>query len=234
MGGLRFVVFDMDGTLFDAWSVAFPAFVHTFRALRERGVAVALPPEEDLRKTLGMTYRKMWRTLLGFDDPELALWADRTMRAKELELLEAGEGRLYPGVVEGISELAASGLALYIASNGEANYLTKILERFSLRPYFSGVYDAFSFRVVRKEELVGRILDEHGLSPAEGAIVGDRVSDVEAGTAHGLHRIACTYGYGSPEELRGADVYVQSFPEAVRVLLARKSQGEVGGGISPA
>ena len=228
MKGLCYVVFDMDGTLFDAWSVAFPAFVHTFQALRERGVNVDLPSEGELRRTLGMTYRKMWSTLLGFDDPELALWADQTMRGKELELLKAGEGRLYPGVSEGISKLAASGLRLFIASNGEANYLSAILERFSLRSYFAGVYDAFSFRAARKEELVGRIVDEYGLSSSGGAIVGDRASDLEAGAAHGLYRVACTYGYGSWEELRGADAYVRSFPEAVRILLTRKERGEAG------
>jgi len=221
LADLGFVIFDMDGTLFDAWSVAYPAFIHTFRALEERGIAASLPSEENLRQTLGMTYQRMWSTLLGIDDPDLALWADRMMRAKELELLERGEGFLYPGVREGIAELAESGLLLFIASNGEANYLSRILNRFSLRLFFSGVYDAFSFRASRKEELVGKLIQEHGLIPLEGAIVGDRVSDMEAGTAHGLFRIACTYGYGAPEELQGADVHVRTFPEAVQLLLAR-------------
>ena len=44
-----------------------------------------------------------------------------------------------------------------------------------------------------------------GIDPADAVMVGDTKGDVDAGTAAGLYPIGCTWGYGTREELEGAD-----------------------------
>ena len=56
-----------------------------------------------------------------------------------------------------------------------------------------------------KAEVLRRALAERGIDPDDAVMVGDTRGDVEAGKGAGLYTIGCTWGYGTREELEGAD-----------------------------
>ncbi len=59
-----------------------------------------------------------------------------------------------------------------------------------------------------------------GLQPAPVAVmVGDRASDLEAARSAGIPFVGCLYGYGSLEEIRGADRLVETVEDLAQALL---------------
>ncbi|WP_281267796.1 HAD family hydrolase [Sulfoacidibacillus thermotolerans] len=47
----------------------------------------------------------------------------------------------------------------------------------------------------------------------QGFMVGDRLTDVEAGRQNGLYVIGCAFGFAQAEEFAGADRIVKKFSE---------------------
>jgi len=220
----KVAVFDMDGTLFQSEKLALPAFRRAFHRLKAEGLYRKDPPaDEEIHSVFGMTQREIWSRLLPEADEKTRKIADRWTLEEELAGLRRGEGRLYPGVAETLHRLKEEGWRLFIASNGLRQYLEGVLKTFRLAHLFSGVYGAGDHGTGTKVELVRILMKEHGVSG--GFMVGDRESDVRAGKANGLEVIGCRYpGYtrfGKEEELKGADVVVDRFPDILSVLLNR-------------
>ena len=60
-------------------------------------------------------------------------------------------------------------------------------------------------RRLTKAELLAHVMGTRGIDPSDAVMVGDTAGDVAAGKAAGMYTIGCTWGYGSREELEGAD-----------------------------
>ena len=60
-------------------------------------------------------------------------------------------------------------------------------------------------RNLTKAELLAEVMRERGIAPADAVMVGDTKGDVTSGAAAGMYTIGCTWGYGTREELEGAD-----------------------------
>ena len=60
-------------------------------------------------------------------------------------------------------------------------------------------------RALSKAELLAEVMRLRGIDPADAVMVGDTKGDVTSGTAAGMYTIGCTWGYGTREELEGAD-----------------------------
>ncbi|MDF2835958.1 MAG: haloacid dehalogenase, partial [Paenibacillus sp.] len=86
-------------------------------------------------------------------------------------------------------------------------------------PLFDGLYSAGEYGTASKVDLVARLLQDHGLTPSKDIwMVGDRSSDVEAGSKNGLTTVGCAYAvYGKQAELSGADIRISSFPELLSI-----------------
>ena len=52
-----------------------------------------------------------------------------------------------------------------------------------------------------KVELIGHLLAEEGLDPAQPLMIGDRKHDLIGARSNGLEAVAVGYGFGSREEL---------------------------------
>ncbi|NVN92349.1 MAG: HAD family hydrolase [Desulfuromonadales bacterium] len=50
-------------------------------------------------------------------------------------------------------------------------------------------------------------------------MVGDSSNDIQAGMRAGITTIGCSWGYGNPEELQGANFLAASCHEVGRILL---------------
>ncbi|MBE3595317.1 MAG: HAD hydrolase-like protein [Candidatus Carbobacillus altaicus] len=213
-------LFDMDGTLFDAWPLALKAYEMTYDRLRKEGYEPPpLPPEDILKAQLGKTYDAMWGTLIPGRSLSFYELADRWMFEYEEALLKRGYGALFPDVIPVLETLVSRGFYLFVASNGRESYIQMIVERFGLKHYFKDLYSAGRFGTRSKVDLVRRLITTYP-APLQ-VMIGDRRSDVEAGVANDLYVVGCLYGYGSPEELKEADTLITSLPELLDLPLLR-------------
>lgn len=214
------VIFDMDGTLFETDTLLINVHQRVFQTLREEGLYVGeTPPVEQLLACLGMVLEDLWRKLIPDAGEEARARADVLLLQYELEGLEAGEGRLYAGVKETLEALKAGGSKLFVASNGLEDYVKEIARFKDIAPLFDGLYSAGEYGTASKVDLVARLLQDHGLTPSKDIwMVGDRSSDVEAGSKNGLTTVGCAYAvYGKQVELSGADIRISSFPELLSI-----------------
>lgn len=120
----------------------------------------------------------------------------------------------YAGVPEWLGALKSLGAKLYIATNKRHAPTQKIVKKLGWDSIFDGVwsFDSIPGAKYRKPDLLALILSKNGISPEDSVMVGDTKGDVDAGAANGMRTVGVTWGYGSREELAGADEIKDSLP----------------------
>jgi phosphoglycolate phosphatase len=113
----------------------------------------------------------------------------------------------YDGIPEFLAELKRRGAKIYIVTNKRHAPTTAICSKFGWDRLFDGIwsYDTFDVKYA-KPELMARLLKELSVDPADAVMVGDTAGDVNTGRQNAMTAIGVAYGYGSREELAGADV----------------------------
>lgn len=203
------IIFDMDGTLFETNVVALEGFKATFMRLQEQGYFNGpMPPDQQFLDQLGKTFDEIWSVLLPDGDQYVHDLALQWMTEIEIELIRAGKGTLYPHVTDVLHEAKNRGYQLFVASNGVEPYIAAIVDYFELNDVFVDLYSAGRFKTESKVDLVRLLLDTYGIRT--GYMVGDRLSDVQAGKANGLKVVGCQFGFADNSELLGADYRIQS------------------------
>lgn len=132
------------------------------------------------------------------------------------------ENNIYPDVAVGLHRLRQKGLNLYLATSKPHIYAQRILAHFDLADCFKAVYGSeLSGERNHKTDLIAYLLQQEGIDPALGMMVGDRKHDIIGARNNGIKTIAVTYGYGSNEELlQEQPAYLcNSFNTVVRLLL---------------
>ncbi|MFD2116546.1 HAD hydrolase-like protein [Paenibacillus yanchengensis] len=216
------IIFDMDGTLLETESLLVHVHKRLFDTLREEGLYVEQPPKlAALLGCLGMLLEDIWKKLMPNSSQAARDRADELMLQYEIEGLAAGEGDLYPGVVETLEKLQEQGVRLFVASNGLEQYIRKIVHYKQMEPLFTDLYSAGQYETASKVDLVRLLLHKYEITSAW--MVGDRSSDIEAAKKNGLVAIGCAYAkYGQSEELNEADILISQFSELETLLAQTK------------
>lgn len=115
----------------------------------------------------------------------------------------------YPGIPELLSSLASAGAKSYIVTNKRNQATQRIARKFGWDRSLAGVwsYDSLATKL-KKPDLLAKLLSDLGVDAGDAVMVGDTRGDVEAGRANGLLTVGVTWGYGSRDELEGADLVV--------------------------
>jgi phosphoglycolate phosphatase-like HAD superfamily hydrolase len=209
------VIFDMDGTLVDSEELALRSAEDGLAEyFARKGIPPRIPRREDLRVLVGLPSLEYFAGLL----PEEFRVDAALLRAHvvhhEIRRLREGEGRLFPGVREMLATLRKEGFTLALVSNCGRAYLDGNLEHQGLRNFLDLAYcldDGPS-----KTANVAGVLSRTGRR--SGYMVGDRLSDIEAGRANGLTTVGCAFGFGTPEEIATADHLIGSPLDLLRVV----------------
>lgn len=214
------LIFDYDGTVHESMRTYAPAFRDTMKWLSDKGY---IKPKEyadsEISRWLGFNSTDMWGQFHPELDPEIREAARKMLGENMAMRTERGEGSLFPGTEEVLSELKAQGHRLSFLSNCRIHYMERHRFVFDLDRYFDRFYCCEEFGFIPKYEIFRRFSHKH-----EGPfiIIGDRFHDIETAVRNDLLSIGCAYGYGSPDELSGADIIVNSvseIPAAVTQLL---------------
>jgi phosphoglycolate phosphatase len=132
--------------------------------------------------------------------------------------------RLYPGVGELMSELAAAGIPQGTASSKPENQVLALMEHFELAPHLQAIVGATPDEktLATKADIVAeslRRLREAGVDTSRPVLIGDRHHDVEGGMAQGVPVIFVTWGFSWPHESEGAQAVVDDVTQLRALLL---------------
>ena len=215
------LLFDLDGTLTDnsigiARSIAF--------ALDRLGVAI--PDESALRRCVGPPLRESFAWLLDTDDRDAIELAIACYRER---FADVGwrENVVYAGIPEVLAGLAAGPARVYLCTSKPELYARRIVQLFGLSEHLHGIYGAdMAGALDDKVKLFAHVAAREGFAPARGIMIGDRAQDLRAARMNGARAVGVLWGFGSRDELAGADA-IAATPEELPAALAGLKPGPV-------
>ena len=209
------VIFDMDGTLFQTNLILEPALEATFEQLRKNGRWAGITPIEKYREIMGVPLPVVWETLCPEHTPQMREQSNQLFQLALIEQIKMGNGALYEGVKCTLMKLAKT-QPLFIASNGQTDYLRAIAETYNLTKWIKGIYSIDVITSGNKSELVATVLKENDIQ--NGFVVGDRSSDIQAALDNHLISIGVRFDFSQEKELEKADYVVNRFDEISAII----------------
>lgn len=217
---VKMVVIDLDGTLVDtAPDIAEAAN----RTLRELGL-----PERDPAAVAGWigngVARLVKRALTGEmnAEPDPALYEQaHALFLRHYQENLTRRSRPFPGVVEGLEWLKASGFDLVCITNKSERFTLPLLRALDLAGYFGLILSGDSLPRQKPDPLPLEHACRHfGIGPQHGVLVGDSANDIQAARAAGMPVICVAYGYNHGHDIRAArpDAVIGSLAELPQYL----------------
>jgi len=203
------LIFDWSGTLVDDLG---PVIEATNAVLAKYEIAAF--DREGFRRAFRLPYREFY---------------DQHLPGVPLEELEAHFRPAFDSAVSPVTVLphareklewcAALGVRAFVLTSMDTLAFERQMDEFGLRHHFEATYSG----VLDKREVIHRILADHGLDPAETALVGDMTHDVETARHGGISSIAVLTGYNHAEILAAVrpDITVPDLG-VLRALLDRR------------
>ena len=195
---MKYIFFDLDGTLTDPFRGITNSVIYALEKMgRPHG------PNEDYRLFIGPPLRESFQIKCGMTAEE----AERALALYREYFSPIGifDNRVYSGISELLEKLKKQGYTMVLATSKPKIYAGRILEKFDLMKYFSGVFGSeLDGTRDRKDEVIGYALETLGASPDDVLMVGDRLHDVLGAKAHGIKAVGVLFGYGTAEELTEA------------------------------
>ncbi|PEO31804.1 HAD family hydrolase, partial [Bacillus wiedmannii] len=130
--------------------------------------------------------------------------------------IKSGKGALYPNVKEVFTYIKENNCSIYIASNGLTEYLRAIVSYYSLDQWVTETFSIEQINSLNKSDLVKSILNKYEIK--EAAVVGDRLSDINAAKDNGLIAIGCNFDFAQEDELAQADLVIDDLMELKGIL----------------
>ncbi len=203
---IKAVMIDLDGTLLDTIP---DLAVATNRMLEELGRAPL--PLETVRSFVGKGIpRLVERALAG----QINGQANAAALAQALPVFErhyAGVNGLhttiYPGVREGLEQLAAAGFPLVCVTNKAGAYTTPLLVRMGLAHFFAQTIAGDTLARKKPDPLpLLHACAQFGIAPAQMLMIGDSLNDVQAARAAGCPVFCVPYGYNEGHAVQNLEV----------------------------
>lgn len=210
------LIFDYDGTLHDCIKIYAPSFQKAYSYLVSRKqMPKRLWTEREISTWLGYPANEMWNCFApGFSQTQKDA-CSQMIGSEMLRLVYEHQAQLYPGICEMLDQLKHDGHTLVFLSNCKHDYMSAHQKQFQLEQYFAEFFCGEDFSWKSKLEIWGEVKNKFS---GEILIIGDRFHEMEIAQTYGLKSIGCSYGYGSAEELEGADLIASNPLELYSVI----------------
>lgn len=195
----RALIFDLDGTLVDAYPAIIRSFNYTMRKL-------GLPGQPDLviRRAVGEGDENLLKPFIRKADLKPAVLIYRQHHRKSLKV----DSVLFRGVDKMLSRFGSQGYKLAVASNRPTEFSKIIIRKLGLDKYFDYVLCADKLKQGKPHpEILRRILRRFSLQPKQALYVGDMVIDAQTGKRAGVQTVIVTTGSSSKSQIKREKPY---------------------------
>jgi phosphoglycolate phosphatase len=186
------LIFDMDGTLWDAVDTYTRSWNDVFGEL---GIGINVKRDE-LAKMVGWEGKKVIGAIMPDFDEERRQEIYALVNAKRLVLLPACGGVLYDGVKEGL-RLLSQKYPLFILSNCAKGIIRLFIDWAGIDEHITGEL-AYGVNFMPKSHNIKLLADKHGLKTP--VYVGDTAGDSEQSRLAGIPFVFMSYGFGETND----------------------------------
>ena len=191
---VRLVIFDLDGTLIDAYKAIEDSFNFTMHALK-----LAIRNSLTIRKAVGWGDEALLLPFVNQRNINKALKIYR--KHHQISLIK--KSRLIPHAKKILSYLYRKGYILAVASNRPTRFSFILLDNLNIKKYFQYVLCADRLKNAKPHpEIIFKIMRRFKIPADRVVYVGDMAIDVQAGKYAGVKTIAVFGGSSSKKEIR--------------------------------
>lgn len=218
------IVFDMDGTLVNLGG--FVDWKHAHLQAKGAYLECGCPPE--LIEELGE--RNLFDMMNLVRDENVRSMDDETVRDIQKSVYAAVEEcehegikhcSLMPGCVETLDWIRSRGIAMGVATSNSEIVAEKVLESRGIRDYFSAIVGRRpELRMKPHPDQILKCLEEMGVDPSQGLMVGDSVKDVQSAKSAKVPVVSIPSFFTSREAIErlGADEIIGCLRELPAVV----------------
>jgi phosphoglycolate phosphatase len=212
---IRLVIFDLDGTLVNAYKAVFESINF---AMKTSGFPTI--SAHTVKRSVGWGDRHLITKFVG---PEHAPDVLAVYRRHHRTSLQNGT-KLLPGALDLLRALKKSKYKIAVASNRPTKFSLIILKRLNIKKYFDYVLCADKLKKGKPHPaILQKILKRFALAPRQAIYVGDMIIDLQAGHRAKVKTVAVVTGSCTRKELAGFKPYaIISRVDQVRRLLNGK------------
>lgn len=206
---LRNLIFDMDGTLWDAVDTYCAIWNETYRRIGSDATVT----RQELIQCMGMPLEQI-ASRIAPADIDLASFKT-SLRKVDAELMPTLGGKLYNGVAS-IIPLLAQRYRLMMVSNCGPHGLEYFMSFTGLGPYFADMLTNGQTGLLKAENI--RILLARWDGSSDSSLyIGDTQSDCDQAHKAGIPMLHVTYGFG---KCSNAELTASSFAQLSNMLLS--------------
>lgn len=184
------VIFDMDGTLWDASVQIADSWNRTIGRFPQIWEEITL---KRLQAELGKPMDAIAVSLFPWLSYERAVELMNICAEDENRYLAAHGAVLYEGLEETL-KILSGGYDLYIVSNCQKGYIEAFLEHYGFGEYFRDI-ECYGNTLRGKGFNIRKLIERNGISRA--VYVGDTQGDADASKEAGIPFIFASYGFGN-------------------------------------
>jgi phosphoglycolate phosphatase len=194
MVNTKLVIFDLDGTLVDAYLAISRSFNYVMRQMRYPKQSSAL-----IRRAVGWGDENLLKPFVTPQDLKKALWLYR--RHHQVALVKYS--RLMPKAKNTLDYLKSKGYKLAVASNRPTKFSQILIRRLRIDKYFDFVLCADKLRHGKPNpEIIKKIMGKLKVKQGQVLYVGDMVIDAQAARRAQVKAVLVTTGSSTVSQLR--------------------------------
>jgi len=191
---IRLIIFDLDGTLVDAYPAIIKSFNYTMRRLN-----YPIQNASVIRRAVGLGDKNLLRPFIKEKDLHKATSIYRRHHNKAL----LKGSRLFPQVNKVLGYLKNKGYKLAIASNRPTKSSRILIKHLRLESYFDYVLCADRLRHIKPHpEILNKIMQKFSARPWQALYVGDMTIDAQAGRRAKVKTIIVTTGSSTNYQIK--------------------------------
>lgn len=204
MSDLALVILDLDGTLVDS-----KALIIQSVTVAAREVGIAVPPEEDIARIIGLSLEQALTTLFPDESPESRFNLLDAYRTEALRLRADPNDpeTLFPGAYELVASLRDAGYFLGIATGKAKRGALHFCSRYGMEGWFDTIQTPDNNPSKPHPSMIESALRETGVSRHRAVMVGDTSFDLEMARNAGVFGVGVAWGNHPVSELEQAGAH---------------------------